>query len=382
MNISFDVQPLCSHSLSGIGWYTYNITKNLIHNNINTNFTASFFDFMNRNSSETLVRKILGESENLSYNRFSIFPYGVYLRSQNIFKYITYENLLGLECQIAHFFNYLIPKNIKSRTVLTVYDMVYKKYPETMTKSNYKLLKNGTERSCNQADIVLTISQSSKKDILEYLKISEDKIKIAYPAVDRNFFRPIKVDNQDVLLKYGIYGEYILYLGTLEPRKNIINLLKAFKIVGEKNKHLKLVVAGSKGWSYDSIFKTVEDLSLAEKVIFTGYVNEDDKPYIYSAAEVFVFPSFYEGFGIPPLEAMCCGTPVIVSNTSSLPEVIEDAGIFFTPNNFEELAYKILTVLESQSLKRELSEKGLVQATKFSWDKSSKIIFDIYKSLS
>ena len=189
----------------------------------------------------------------------------------------------------------------------------------------------------------------------------------------------IKVAVDKVKARYKINRDYILFVGTLEPRKNITNIIRAYNMLPHhlKYNHL-LVICGKKGWYYEEIFRTVEELNLEDNVIFTGYVPDKDVPLLMNGAKVFVYPSFYEGFGLPPLEAMACGTPVISSNVSSIPEVVGNAGILVNPNNVEELSDAIVRVVSNEELRAQLSEKGLRQANKFSWRATVEKTVEVY----
>ncbi len=381
MKIAFEGQPFLDSFKTGIGWYEYNMIKNITRIDSESQFEITVFDFLNSYNSDEKLLNLFDHRENTNVSKCIYMHYGIYIRSQNLFKWIPYNYLFNSKADIYHFFNFIIPPRIKGKVVNTVHDMVYFRYPETMSKANYNIQRKNLNRWCQDADIILTVSQNSKNEISEFMNVPLDKIEIAYPAVDRNVFSP-KKDYKLIEEKYNITSGYILYFGTLEPRKNITTIIRAFKIISEKNKDIKLVLAGRKGWLYDEIFALVQELRLEDRIIFTGYVPEEDAPVLYSCAEAFVFPSLYEGFGIPPLEAMACGTPVIVSKTASLPEVVGDAGILVDPHDIENLAFEMERLINDSALRKRCSEKGLVQADKFSWEDSARKVIEIYKSLA
>jgi glycosyltransferase involved in cell wall biosynthesis len=176
----------------------------------------------------------------------------------------------------------------------------------------------------------------------------------------------------NVAQKYHLPKRFILYFGTIEPRKNIVGLIKAFELLKEKNKDFKnacLVIAGGKGWLFRDIFEAAEKSKYAKQIIFTGFVSPEDKVYLYNLAELFVYPSFFEGFGFPPLEAMACGVPTITSNTSSLPEIAGEAALMIDPYDVEELAWAMEEILSDGNLSKELGKRSLDRAKMFSWDK-------------
>jgi len=171
--------------------------------------------------------------------------------------------------------------------------------------------------------------------------------------------------------KYNLPDKFILYFGTIEPRKNIIGLIRAFELL-RKKQPIKLVIAGAKGWLYQDIFKAARQSKYRREIIFTGFVEETDKPYLYNLAELFVYPSFFEGFGFPPLEAMACGVPTIVSRTSSLPEAVGQGALMIDPYHTDELAWAMEIVLSNQDLRGRLIQEGIAQAKKFSWPKCAR----------
>jgi glycosyltransferase involved in cell wall biosynthesis len=231
--------------------------------------------------------------------------------------------------------------------------------------------------------MIVTISEFSKKEILGFFKYPADKIKVVYCGIDLNTYRPdISEEKINITCKkLEIPREYILYLGTLEPRKNIERLIEAYSLFLDKNKNDSLpvlVIAGGKGWIYESIFKKAKELNLDKTIIFTGYIADEDKPALLAGAICFCFPSLYEGFGLPPLEAMACGTPAVVSNAASLPEVIGDAAIFVDPYNIENLADCIEKLVFDEDLRYKLGNLGLERVKRFSWEKLSE---ELYKDL-
>jgi len=231
------------------------------------------------------------------------------------------------------------------------------------------------------ADQIIAISNSTKQDLIRYFQVPEEKITVTHLAADE-CFQPLPFDKVQVFReKYGLDFPFILYVGTLEPRKNLPTLIKAFYYLKKKNIHHKLVIAGGKGWKYDPIFQTISDLNLIKDIHFTGYVPKEDLPLLYNAADAFVYPSLYEGFGLPPLEAMACGCPVITSNTSSLPEVVGDAGIMINPCDYDKLAEAIDNIISDTDLKIQFSKMGQVRAAQFSWNKCAEETLKIYNDL-
>jgi glycosyltransferase involved in cell wall biosynthesis len=243
-------------------------------------------------------------------------------------------------------------------------DLGYLRYPRHFTKKIYWKLKFWTALSIKRASHLLTISEATKNDIIKYYGLRPEEITVAYPGYDKEIFKlPInKLQIEKVKEKYQIKGDYVLFLSTLKPSKNIEGLLKAFEILEAKN--LKLVVAGKKGWMFEEIFEKVKEFGLKDKVIFTDFIEEEDVPVLMAGAKVFVLPSFWEGFGIPVVEALAMGTPVVVSNVGSLPEIVKGAGILVDPYNPKDIAQGIKKAMEE---KDKLIAKGLEQSRQFDW---------------
>jgi len=233
------------------------------------------------------------------------------------------------------------------------------------------------KKVAKKADRIITISQNSKKDIVEVLGVQEEKIEVVNLAADESF-RPIKSDFKNILSKYGINKKFIFYFGNLSPHKNITTLINAYsRLSAEIKKEYRLVIGGRKGRYFQSLLEIIRALKIEGQVIFTGFIPEEDLPHFYNAASVFVFPSLYEGFGLPPLEAMACGTPVIASKAASLPEVIAEGGILIDPHNSKELSEKIYPVLTNEEMRKNLSIKALNRAKNFSWEKFSKEVLKV-----
>ncbi|MGD0352430.1 MAG: glycosyltransferase family 1 protein [Dehalococcoidia bacterium] len=241
--------------------------------------------------------------------------------------------------------------------------------------------------AARRANKIIAISQSTKKDLINLLGAKPEKISVVYPGYDDDIFKPSPDPHkvETALRKYGIVSSYIIYVGILEPKKNILRLVEAFASLKRDGKIVhKLVIAGKRAWGDEKVFQAVRRNGLEGEVIFTGYVPQEELPLLMSGADVFVFPSLHEGFGIPPLEAMACGAPVITSNASSLPEVVGDAGILVDPYNVDEIAEAIYKVVSDGKLREQMRRKGLERAKLFSWKKAAQqtlqILEDTYSS--
>jgi len=235
-------------------------------------------------------------------------------------------------------------------------------------------------RFLQAADTVIAVSECTKRDAVRLYGLDEAKIRVICEGVNSRF-RPASPEAMAVAwARYGLPERYILCVGTIEPRKNLNTLMEAFATlkVRPATCDLRLVIVGKKGWLYKGFFRRLRELGLEGEVVFPGFVPDEDLPALYSAAELFVFPSLYEGFGLPPLEAMACGTPVIASNTSSVPEVVGEAGILVEPRDVRVLAGAMERVLMDEGKQREMRDKGLQQAARFSWERAARETLQVY----
>ncbi len=376
MKVNIELQPALKDR-TGVGWYVYEIVKHLPKGKIK--ITGTIFNFLKRRDDTEVIKGL-----DINISSFYLLPYRIYLFLIKTFN-IPYNYFFRPKADLYHFMGYIVPDSIKGKVILTVYDLVVELFPETMEEKNRELLRKEMRRSIKRADHIITISNSAKSELVNVLGISEEKIDIISPGVDYDIFNTrVNAETKSrVKHKYSLPDEYILYLGTLEPRKNISTLIKAFiKLKKEKKITEKLVIAGKKGWNYENIYKIIYKNNFENEIIFTGYVDENEKPAIYQMSKLFVFPSLYEGFGIPVLESMASGVPVIVSNTSSLPEVVEDAGILVDPQKVEDIEISIYKVLTNEKLRTELIEKGLEQSKKFTWETSASKLYKIYDKVA
>jgi len=277
--------------------------------------------------------------------------------------------------------SYIVPSlNIFSKNIIIVYDLCV--FLPIRTGVNFKtslLERMFLGIAAKRAEKIITISESTKKDIAKYFRINPSKILITYPGLNQNI--AMGDNSREILNKYNLPPDFLLFVGTLEPRKNIVRLIEAYHrlIINYQLliTNFKLVIVGKRGWHYQEIFEKVKKLQLENRVVFLNYVSDEDLPYLYNSAACFIYPSLYEGFGLPVLEAMACGCPVITSNVSSLPEVVGEAGILIDPYNIDEIAEALQKVLTDENLRQELKRKGLEQARKFSWEKTARGILKI-----
>ncbi len=260
------------------------------------------------------------------------------------------------------------PRFSRVPQVITIFDLSFLYFPQYFRKKDLGQLKRWTKYSALKSKAIITISENSKRDIVKEYKVDPKQVFVTYPGYDKTRFKVQKEsDIQKIKDKYSIPGDYIIFVGTLQPRKNIEKLIEAFVGIGSTYPDLKLVIVGKKGWMFESIFETVKRNKLGDKVIFTDFVPDDDTSFLIAGARLYVLPSLYEGFGIPVVEAMASGTPVAVSDVSSLPEVVGDAGLLFDPQDIGDIQKKCEKILKDGQLSTQLSKKGIERAKKFNW---------------
>jgi glycosyltransferase involved in cell wall biosynthesis len=240
------------------------------------------------------------------------------------------------------------------------------------------------DQAVRWTDHIIAVSNSTKRDTIQHLGVPEDKITVVYEAASP-IFRPLdKGEAQEqVRNRHGVEGPFLLFVSTIEPRKNVPTLLRAlWQLLECYKEDVRLVLAGGKGWLFEDAFALVEELRLDGRVHFVGRVSSEDLLYLYNAAELLAHPAFYEGFGLPPLEAMACGLPVVVSNVASLPEVVGDAGLLIDPHDIDELTVAMWRILNDGELRQEMREKGLRQAERFSWERAARETLAIYRQVA
>jgi glycosyltransferase involved in cell wall biosynthesis len=362
MKIILDISPLLLESV-GVRSYTINLVRNILK--LNKEGEVLLFPFLTEKT-----KKIF---EGLHYKGFVfneryqkwLFAILSHLGGGNLIskRYLNHWDLFWTSG------TFLLP--IRCRIVGTIYDLTTILFPQFHKRNVVEHHERIFNYFKKNASLIIAISENTKSDIVKYLHIPEDKIRTIYCGVGDEFRRIEDVQYLKSRLKgIGIDYPYILYLGTLEPRKNLERLIEAF-IQLKKGKRIneKLVVSGLKGWGYQSIFDRVASSSIEKEVIFAGFVPNEFLPFLYNGASAFVYPSLYEGFGLPVLEAMACGVPVVTSNVSSLPEVAGDAAVLINPYSVDELADRIWRILSYEDLRNSCITKGIERAKSFTWER-------------
>lgn len=368
MNVALELQPCCGNR-SGIGTYTYELAKRMKAEN-ELEFAGNVFNFLGRNDNTNALSEI-----EMPIRIQKSMPYGVYRRIWHMapFSY----NALFPAADLNVFFNFIVPPRVKGKVITVIYDMTYLRFPETMNESNLRRIRRDIGYSVARSDKIVTISEFSKNEIHELLQVPEEKIEVVYsaPSITTGV-----TDFQMVQQRLKIQKPYLLYVGTIEPRKNLIRLIQAFDwLKKEKQIPHQLILAGGGGWKTEEIYQSAEETQFAGEIQFTGYLSSEEKNALYQNADAMVFPSLYEGFGMPPLEAMLFGCPVICSDAASLPEIVGEAAELVDPLDVQTIADGIWHVLSNRDYRSLLIEKGAQQALRFSWDRSAEKMIQIYK---
>ncbi|MGN0676726.1 MAG: glycosyltransferase family 4 protein [Ruminococcus sp.] len=380
MKIAFDALPLVSERITGIGWCEAGQTTAMARLYPENEYVYNFFSQKGDIQKSERIKQFLDTGIKTNTADFSGYLYRLI---SNFFP-VPYYKFFGSDCDITHFFNYIVPPNVKGKTVVTVHDMVYKAFPETVRARTKYMLDTGLKKSMKRADIIVTDSEFSKTEIIKYFPQYQDKIRVVPCGVDLNKFHPCSDTDRIKRVKrdFETGEEYFLYLGTIEPRKNLERLIEAYaEFVKNTDNPPNLVLAGGKGWLYDNIYAKAEKLGIEKKVIFTKYIPSEDINALMCGAVAFVFPSIYEGFGMPPLEAMACGVPVLTSGEASLPEVTGNSAVIVDAYSVNSIAEGLDRIYSDRNLRERLSREGRERAEKFTWEKSAEILYKVYREL-
>lgn len=375
MNIGIDIRPLMERHQTGVVVYTYEVLKNIIANDKKNNYFLFF------NSFKKINHLLKFDHPNITYCEFR-YPNKFFNLAMKFFGWPKVDKLINKKYQtklnifwMPNWQFIALSKNIKK--ILTVHDLSPILCPEFYSKKRrlwHKFINPA--KLCQTFDQLIAVSKNTKNDLIKTLNIPEEKIKVVYSGINTQH---ITHNIQQIKEKYNLPNKFILYLGTLEPRKNIIGIIKAFEKLNSKaeTQNLKLVLAGPKGWLYQDIYKIAKESPASDKIQFINYIDNEDKFTLYSLAELFVFPSFYEGFGFPPLEAMSAGTPVVASLSSAVGEILGNSALLVDPYNINELTSAMEQILTDEELKNKLIENGKKLAQKYSWERCGEEVLRI-----
>lgn len=358
MKIAIDIRTAGGEK-TGKGWYTFHLVQELLKlDNENQYLLYSSSGIPGFDHFKNATMRI-AEGKNLLWH-------------YNVARDIQKENVDVFFAPSSFIIPAILPKSIK--TIVTVHDLVAFLFPNNHNKKATLIEKIFLKRAVKKASRILTVSENTKHDLLKKFALSEDKIAVVPCSAGDEFMPLEKSTLTNFQQQTNLPKDFFLAVGTLEPRKNYVNLIKAFALLADKFPQYHLVIVGGKGWQYDTIYEEIRRNYLTKKVHLLGYISNSSLVKLYNSASALVFPSLYEGFGIPPLEAMKSGCPVIASNTSSIPEVVGDSAILVDPKSHLDIAGALIHFASHPNLAASLREKGLDQAGKFSWENSAKLL--------
>lgn len=365
MRIAIEANPMAIRK-GGIGYYTQNLVEHLLKRDRENEYILFYF--------------------NLSLKQRKNLPAFDFSKNYSNFVFPKQALRFGLQAlkkpDVVHGTSYRLFAEGKKGSVVTVHDLGFMRFPQFVRKFGSGKMVRRVQHALENASAVLTVSENSKRDIMEYFHVPEERIVVTYEGINEKFTqKPDALVVDSVREKFHIAKCYILFVGTLEPRKNIPSLVNAYAEAKPLHGDFQLVLAGGLGWVYDEIFDAIEKSGVKENIILTQYISWEELHALYHGASLFVFPSFYEGFGLPPLEAMACGVPVITSNVSSLPEVVGDAAALVDPADEEQLTHSMENVLSDASLRHDLVQKGFERAKLFSWEKTAEQTLNLYEKV-
>jgi len=369
MTVGIDIRVLGSRTKSGIEEYTENLLSQLIPLDPSIKYKLFYSSLRNNLPSYEWL-----SFDNVEVKKFR-WPNKMLFTSARFFNRPYIDELLGgVDVFFSpHFF--LAPLSWKCKRVTTIHDLSFIRFKEFFSwrKIAWHRLEMNPLEQCKLSDLIITVSESTKKDLENLFNIDPQKISVVPSGIDSHITRPSEDELNKFRREKNLPHNFILSLGKIEPRKNILGLIRAFNKLKETNKFLdlNLVIIGARGWLYHDVFKESKKSRYSKNIIFTSYINDNEKRYYYSLANCFVYPSFFEGFGFPNLEAMICGTPVVTSNSSSIPEVVGNGPILINPNSVGEIAQAITNILVDTKLSKSVVSGGLLIAKKYDWKASA-----------
>jgi glycosyltransferase involved in cell wall biosynthesis len=382
MNIAIDIRSLLDNKPGGVGRYTFHLLDAFFRNDK----TNQYFLFYNSfRKGQNIFQEKWGNLPNVHFCAFR-WPNKILNFCLRFFHWPKLDVLISNRTKRTKIDIFFIPNlNFISlsegvKKIITVHDLSFERYPSFFSwKSRFWHWLVEPRKLINSCEKIIAVSENTKRDLIELYGISPEKIQVIYSGIEYQYTTQ---EIQSVRQKYNLPEHFILFLGTLEPRKNIIGLIQAFEILKEKYKfpNLQLVIVGRCGWSYQKIFRRVRKSRFAQEIRFIDYIEDGEKFAFYKLADLFVYPSFYEGFGFPPLEAAKTGLPVIVSHASSLPEIFGGIAILVNPYNVAEMAEAMFQCLVNKKLRVEVEKKIDKQLEKFNWERcaeETKRLFEI-----
>ena len=366
MKVCIDIQSVIKNP-TGIGRYTEQLVRAMSKLTLPEDFqcTLSYFNCLGK------YKGLPIENSQFQNRGIKCLPGRIYAQLWKKLYFPPYNMLSGTH-DVYHFPNFNMPPMSKGKSIVTIHDLAFMRYPQYIEPKNLIFLQNQIPKTIKRAHKIIVVSEFTKKELIKMFDVDEEKVVVVHEGIGEQFRT---IDNLEVRCRYNLPSSYLFTTSTIEPRKNIEGLVKAFGM--GRFKGYKLAIAGIQGWLYDDLYNLIKKMNLKDDIIFLGYVPDSDLPALYSMAEAFVFPSFYEGFGLPPLEAMACGVPVVSAKVSSLSEVLGDGARFIDPKNPEDIAEGIRDVLDK---KEEYVKKGLEWSKKYTWEKAAKETLGVYEN--
>lgn len=359
----------------GLGRYTKELVDNVLRQDQENEYVVflrkeNFDSFKTDNSR---VKKVLADIRWYTFKEQIIFPWLIWRE----------------KLDFVHFTHFNVPLFTPVHFIITIHDLILTKHSTARASTLSPVLywfKNLAYRvviffAAKRARIIIAISEFTRQDVIKKFKVDKSKVKMVYEGVATSLNRTKKTDDKKVILGYNIHRPYLLYVGNAYPHKNLEGLIRIFPKIKEKFPDLKLVLVGKKDYFYARLSALAKDSRQENSIIFPGFVPDNDLISFYKLSEAYVFPSFFEGFGLPPLEAMQHSCPVVSSNETCLPEVLGKAAIYFNPHNTKEMVKQIIRILQDTELQFELKEKGLRQVEKYSWQTCAKETLSIYNQI-
>jgi glycosyltransferase involved in cell wall biosynthesis len=371
MKIGIDGRAANWYRGTGMGTYTYQLIRNLNRIDAKTDYLIFMPDQKHCDIPFGKNFTVKNITENVQGNFWDEVNIPNILAGEELELYHVPQNGVGL------------PAEKKCPFVITLHDVIPYRMPETCSENYLRVFQTELPQIVERCDGIITVSEFSKQDIIKAFHFPGEKIYVSYLAGE-DIYRPLDKKWCKEFLKsnYSISGDFILYVGGFSPRKGIKGVIEAFsKLIEDYKNEIYLVIAGKQGRSYPIYKKLAEDLKVADKVLFPGFIPLEQLPYFYNASKLFVYPSFYEGFGLPPIEAMACGTPVVTSNATSIPEVLGDSALYVNPADVYDLFEKIRQGLEDEPLRETLITKGFQRTKQLTWEDTAKNTLQFYKEI-
>ena len=377
MIVGFLADKIPYEARRGLGIYSYQLLKALL--SIDTNNTYHcFYNFLRRGKREHILDVPGAKLKNIVWR----LPGKVIEMMWERWRLLTVEDVFG-KVDVFHSPYEILPRVKSAKVVVTVHDISPITHPECFEPKYVQWFTRRIHHIVEQADRIIVVSENTKRELVEFTSLPQEKVVVVHNGVDDRFspFEDRRTNIVRTLQRYGISGPYVLFVGAVDEDKNLVRLAKAFAQVREEHTDLQLVFAGKSTWGYQRLKEQLADLKIDKGLVFTDFVPNDDLPMLYAGARVHAIPSIHEGFGIPALEAMACGTPVLSSNTASLPEVVGDAGLLVDPYSVDEIVEGLRRLLADEALRSSCIEKGLARSKLFSWPLAAKRVIEIYQDL-